>query len=69
MKTLNTLMQEIIAITTVIETKYPELYKYLEETPMTICETKNTSICLEDLKKYLQTLKEQLQHHVEMHKN
>lgn len=69
MKTLQSLMQEIIVLTTEIETKYPELYKYLGETPISICETEQKTVCLDDLKQYLETLKEQLRHHIETHKN
>jgi hypothetical protein len=68
MKKLSELMQEVIKLTTEIETTYPELYKYLEETPITICETEEKTICTEDMKEYLRTLKSQLQHHVETHK-
>lgn len=68
MKTLNNLMQEIIQLTTEIETKYPELYKYLSETPISLCETGEKTICTDDLKEYLATLKSQLQHHIETHK-
>lgn len=68
MKTLNNLMQDVIELTTEIETKYPELYRYLGETPMSICDTEEKTICMEDLKKYLETLKEQLKHHIETHK-
>ena len=62
-------MQEIIQLTTEIETKYPELYNYLEETPLALCETKEKTISTDDLKEYLETLKAQLQHHIETHKN
>lgn len=60
-------MQEIIQLTTEIETKYPELYKFLGETPVDICDTPAKTICTEDLKEYLGTLKSQLQHHIETH--
>ncbi len=68
MQSLHQLMQEIIQITTEIETSYPELYKYLEETPLTIGESNMQPISTNDLLKYLETLKEQLRHHVETHK-
>ncbi len=68
MKSLHNLMQEIIQITAEIETKYPELYKYLSETPLAIAETKEKTIGTDDLKEYLATLKSQLQHHIETHK-
>lgn len=67
MKTLSNLMQEIIQLTTEIETKYPELYRFLGETPVDICDTPAKTICTEDLKEYLETLKSQLQHHIETH--
>jgi hypothetical protein len=68
MKTLNQLMQQIIGITTEIETNYPELYKYLSETPMDLSETKKEKINTDDLEQYLETLKSQLEHHIETHK-
>jgi hypothetical protein len=69
MKTLNQLMQDIIQLTTVIETHYPELYKYLSETPMTLGNSDDGKIDTADLKQYLETLKSQLQHHMETHTN
>lgn len=69
MKTINQLMQEIIQITAEIESKYPELYNYLNETPMDICDTKEKTIQTNDLEHYLATLKSHLQHHIETHKN
>jgi len=67
MKTLNKLMQEIILLTTEMETKYPELYTYLEETPLNIHKTSDKVIRTDDLKEYLETLKSQIQHHIETH--
>lgn len=67
MRTLNQLMQEIMTLTTEIEVKYPELYKYLDETPFHICKTEKKEICKDDLEEYLQTLKGQIQHHLETH--
>ena len=61
-------MQEVIRVTLEIETKYPELYKYLGETPVQICETPGKTICVDDLKEYLATLKSQLEHHIETHR-
>lgn len=69
MKTINQLMQEIIQLTVEIETHYPELYKYLGETPLALGETSAKAINTEDLKEYLETLKSQLCHHIETHKN
>ncbi len=69
MKTLNQLMQDIIQLTTEIETNYPELYKYLSETPLSLSETASKTVHTTELKLYLETLKSQLQHHIETHKN
>lgn len=68
MKKLNELIHEVILLTTKIETDYPELYQYLNETPLEICDIEEKTICLNDLEKYLETLKGQLVHHIETHK-
>ncbi|WP_298225020.1 hypothetical protein [Flavobacterium sp.] len=44
MKSLNGLMQDIIRLTTKIETDYPELYKYLNETPLGLTYTPKEKI-------------------------
>ncbi len=62
-------MQEIIQLTTEIETKYPELYKNMEETPISECKENEKNICTDDLLKYLETLKSQIQHHTDTRKN
>lgn len=67
MKKINQLMQEIIQLTTLIETDYPELYKYLDETPITVCNTEEKTICSNDLEQYLETLKQQLSKHIKTH--
>jgi hypothetical protein len=69
MKSLSNLMQEIIQLTSEIETRYPELYNYLDETPLSFCETKEKTISTDDLKEYLETLKSQLHHHIETRKS
>ena len=60
-------MQDLMEITAEIETKYPELYKYLDETPFHVCKTEAKEICKDDLEEYLKTLKDQLQHHIQTH--
>ena len=67
MKSLNALMQEIIRLTLKIETDYPELYRFLNETPLSLSETKKDKINTNDLEQYLESLKTQLQHHIETH--
>lgn len=68
MKKINQLMEQIIQISSEIETQYPELYKYLDETPITICKAPEKEICLADLESYLNTLKNQLNNHIATHK-
>jgi hypothetical protein len=67
MKNLNKLMQDIIELTTVMETKYPELYKFLDETPLIIGKHPEKEIDTTDLKSYLSTLKDQLEEYIKTH--
>ena len=67
MKNLNVLMQDIIGLTTVIETKYPELYKFLDETPLVIGKNPENEINTADLNDYLLTLKNQLEEYIKTH--
>ena len=69
MKNLNALMQRIIEITTVIETKYPELYKNLDETPIYLGKHPEKEITTTDLKSYLETLRHQLEDYIKTHSN
>jgi hypothetical protein len=68
MKGLNPIMQQIVELTTRIETEYPELYHFLDETPITISKTPTKEVTVEDLKNYLQTLHSQLEEHIRTHK-
>jgi hypothetical protein len=68
MKNLNALMQNIIELTTVIETKYPGLYKNLDETPLSIGKHPEKEITTTDLKSYLEILKHQLEEYIKTHK-
>ncbi len=68
MKNLNALMQSIIELTTVIETKYPGLYKNLDETPLSIGTQPEKEITTANLKNYLNTLKDLLEDYMKTHK-
>jgi hypothetical protein len=68
MKRVSKLMQEIIRITSDIETKYPELYRYLDETPLSLGGEAKKEITTKDLENYLNTLREQLHEHIDMHR-
>ena len=68
MKALNKLMQEVVKLTTLLETEYPELYKFLDETPLSIGKHPEKEVTITDLKNYLQTLKSQLEEHIKTHR-
>lgn len=69
MDNLKTLLTEITRLTYTIETNYPELYRFLDENPMTIPATNHPHIDSAVLGEYLESLKGLLQHHLETHKN
>ncbi len=61
------LITEITELTTKIETKYPELYKFIEEQPITIPSSDHPKTDEKNLLDYLDSLKQLLQHHLETH--
>jgi len=63
MKELQCVLREIVEITTTMETEYPELYRFLEENPMTIPTSGHPNIDEAALREYLKSLKGMLQHH------
>jgi hypothetical protein len=63
----NQLMQETIQLTTKMGIDYPELYKFLDETPLFLHYRKDNAICAADFEEYIETLKYQMRNHVEMH--
>lgn len=67
MKKMRSLMNEITRLTLEIETDYPELYKYLEENPVTIPAIKSPMVDHKVMNDYLESLKELLKHHLETH--
>ena len=69
MKTEKKLLTEITRLTTSIETNYPELYKHLEEIPLTIPSEDDPEITIRSLQDYLESLKQLLKHHLETHKH
>lgn len=69
MKSIQQLMHDIIQLTTEMETNFPELYNYLDETPIPLGETIEKEISTQDLTQYLETLKTQLSHHIQTHRN
>ena len=68
MKNLHKLLSEITKLTKKIETDYPELYKYLDENPMTVPTQSDPSIDNKILQKYLESLRQLLKNHIETRK-
>ncbi|CAM4398188.1 hypothetical protein [Zobellia nedashkovskayae] len=68
MKDLHKILNQITQLTTNIETNYPELYRSLDENPMTLPTKNHPHIDKEVMQEYLEDLKELLQHHLDTHK-
>lgn len=68
MKDLNKIVTEIEKLTTTIETKYPELYRSLDENPITIPTKKHPQVDRESMREYLESLRQMLKHYKETHK-
>ncbi|MCI2227611.1 hypothetical protein MC378_00410 [Polaribacter sp. MSW13] len=68
MKNLQTLLTEITQLTTNIETNYPELYRSLDENPLTIPSVNHPHMDVKIMQDYLGSLKQLLLHHIETHK-
>ena len=67
MKQLQGILKEITQLTYTIESNYPELYRTLDENPMTIPATEHPHIDKEVMQEYLESLKQLLEHHLETH--
>ena len=63
MKNKHKLLLEITKIVTNIATNYPELYRNLDENPITLTESNHPQINEKALKDYLESLKQLLKHH------
>ncbi|TLP81800.1 hypothetical protein [Maribacter sp. ACAM166] len=67
MKNSKQILEEITTLTTKIETDYPELYRYLDEEPLTLPEKPHPKMDEEQLNDYLESLQQLLKHHLETH--
>jgi len=65
MKSLQNILTEITVLTTTIETNYPELYRSLDENPMTIPVNQHPHLDKVVMEEYLTGLKELLEHYIE----
>lgn len=63
MKSVDDILKEITDLTTEIETNYPELYRNLDENPITLKESHSSHLNKKTLQDYLVRLKELLKHH------
>lgn len=68
MKDLQKILNEITQLTTRIETDYPELYRSLDENPMTLPVSKYPHMDKVVMQEYLQSLKQLLEHYIDEHK-
>jgi hypothetical protein len=68
MKKLHKILNEITQLTINIETNYPELYRSLDENPMTLPTSQNPQMDKVVMKQYLDSLKELLESYVEEEK-
>ena len=68
MEDLKTLLAEITRLTYNIETNYPELYRILDENPMTIPSIIHPHIDIQTMQEHLDSLKQLLKHHLETNK-
>lgn len=69
MEKLQQLIKEINDITLKIEQEYPELYRHLDENPVTIPAIDHPELTANTFSDYLGSLKALLQTHIETHKN
>ncbi|WP_089910882.1 hypothetical protein [Chitinophaga rupis] len=61
------LMQAIIRVTTEMGMNYPELYTFLDETPLFLSNKMDHEVSSADLTEYFDTLKGQMRNYVRTH--
>ncbi len=67
MKNVFEIMREINELTLRIEFKFPELYRYLDENPITLQKTNSIEMEPKVLSDYLQSLKELISRYQQSH--
>ncbi|QRM90838.1 hypothetical protein FG167_16835 [Lacinutrix sp. WUR7] len=68
MKDLHNILTEITQLTNKIETNYPELYRSLDENPLTLPVSKSPHMDKKVMVEYLESLKQLLGHYIEEEK-
>lgn len=58
---------DILLLTSEIDVKYPELYKYLDETPVAFNKSEDREITIIELENYLESLDTQLYNYFDTH--
>ncbi|WP_424367343.1 hypothetical protein [Maribacter sp.] len=58
----------ITRLTSKIETEYPELYRFLEENPITLPTMAHPEVHKKELQDYLESLEQLLDKHLKTHK-
>lgn len=69
MKNLHSILRDITQLTNTIETNYPELYRSLDENPLTLPVNNHPHIDKKAMEAYLESLRQLLKHYLETHKN
>lgn len=64
----SSILNKITQLTSNIETNYPELYRFLDENPLTLPNESHPNLDQNTLRSYLDSLKQLLKHHLETHK-
>jgi CDP-glycerol glycerophosphotransferase (TagB/SpsB family) len=67
MKRIQKITEEINKLTLHIEEKYPELYQFLDENPITIPTSEHPDMSDKVFADYLESLKDLLEHHMDTH--
>ena len=67
MENFQEIIKKIETLTLKIETKYPELYRFLEENPITIPSKTHSDTDIKAMQDYLESLKQLFKHHLETH--
>lgn len=68
MNSLKTIENKVLKLILFIENKYPELYTFLDETPVTIPSINNPDMNKKIMEDYFESLKQLIKHHIETHK-
>lgn len=69
MKAHENILNQIVELTTHIETNYPELYTFIDEIPLTVSAASSTKTNTSLMEDYLESLKQMLGGYIKTHGN